>query len=37
VCEAEHEKIVEIDGEAISTTTCIDEIIRVVFVDDNKG
>lgn len=37
VCEAKHEKIAETDDEAISTTTCIDEMIRVVFVDDNKG
>jgi hypothetical protein len=37
VCEAEHEKIAEIDGEAINTTTDIDEMIPVVFVDDNKG
>jgi len=35
VCEAEHEKITETYGEAINTTTCIDEMIRVV--DENKG
>jgi hypothetical protein len=37
VCEGDYEKIAEIDGEAISTTTFIDEMIRVVLVDDKKG
>ena len=37
VCEGEHEKIAGTNGEAISTKTYIDEIIQVVFVDDNKG
>jgi hypothetical protein len=37
VYEAEDEKIVEIKGEAINTTTDIDEMIPIVFVDDNKG
>jgi hypothetical protein len=37
VCEAKHEKIAEIDDEAINTATGVDEMIRVMFVDDNKG
>jgi hypothetical protein len=36
VSEAEHEKIAEIDGEAISTTTRIDEMLPVMFVDEKK-
>jgi hypothetical protein len=36
VCEAEHEKIAEIDGEAINTATNIDEMIPVSSFDDNK-
>jgi len=37
MCEAKHDKIAETDSEAISSTTHIDEMILVVFVDDNKG
>jgi hypothetical protein len=37
VCEEEHDKIVEIDGEAINKKTHIDEMLPVMTVDENKG
>ena len=36
MCEAEHEKIAEIDGEAINTIIDINEMIPIVFFVDNK-